>query len=119
MRFSAGSRCRPTVLGRPSTGQDDLVKVWDIRTLSPGGSRAGPPSLLDQISVDLPSDAAWVSPDRLAVFLADAVEYVDVSLSVDGLVAEATQRLTRSFTIGECAPYQIEPCPTLEEIGGR
>ncbi len=102
-----------------TTGQDDLVKVWDISGLNGGGSLAGPLPLLGRIPAEFPSDAAWLSSDRLAVFLAEGVEYLDVSLNVDDLVAEATQRLTRSFSVEECAVYQIDPCPTLEQIRSR
>jgi WD40 repeat protein len=102
-----------------TTGQDDLVKIWDISGLIDGGSFAGPPPLLDRIPAEFPSDAAWLSSDRLAVFLAEGVEYLDVSLNVDDLVAEATQRLTRSFSVEECAVYQIDACPTLEQIRSR
>jgi hypothetical protein len=44
---------------------------------------------------------------------------VEVSLAVDDLVADAQERLTRSFTVGECATYQIDPCPTLDDIRSR
>ncbi|MEE8490139.1 MAG: hypothetical protein V3S60_00735 [Acidimicrobiia bacterium] len=56
-----------------TTGQDDLAKVWDISGLNGGGSLAGPPPLLDRIPAEFPSDAAWLSSERLAVFLAEGV----------------------------------------------
>ena len=61
----------------------------------------------------------WLPDDRLGVFLSDSVEYVVVSLNVDDLVDEATERLTRSFTVEECAVFQIDPCPTLKDIQNR
>ena len=97
-----------------STGEDNFVKVWDIA--EPGDQ---PPVLLNRIPADFPSDASWLAPDRLAVFLADGARYLDVSLGVDELVDGAIARLTRGFTVDECATYQIDPCWTLEEIRDR
>jgi hypothetical protein len=117
--FLRGFAVSPDGVRLVTTGQDNLVKVWDISGLAAGASLAGPPPLLDRIPGYFASDAAWLSPDRLAVFLATDAGYLEVSLSVDDLVKEATQRLTRGFTVGECLTYQIDPCPTLEEIRSR
>lgn len=102
-----------------TTGQDDLVKVWDISGLVAERSIVGAPPLLDRVPVHFPSDAAWLSADELGVFSPDPVEYTKISLNVDELVAQATSRLTRSFAVDECALYQIERCPTLDEIQNR
>jgi DNA-binding SARP family transcriptional activator/WD40 repeat protein len=102
-----------------TTGQDNLVKVWDLSGLAGGGSIAGPPPLLDRIPAAFPTDAAWLSSDRLGVFLSEGVQYLNVSLNVEDLIGKATQRLTRSFSIEECAVYQIEDCPTLEQVRAR
>ncbi len=102
-----------------TTGQDNLVKVWDISGLVADGSLAGPPPLLDRIPADFPTDAAWLSSDRLAVFLSEGAQYLNVSLSARDLIADAAQRLTRSFSVGECAVYQIDLCPTLEQVRSR
>lgn len=102
-----------------TTGEDNLVKVWDltgIRELASGE----PPRLLDRIPAEKPSDAAWLADDRLAVFLARDARWLEVSLDVDELVSEAKSRLTRGFTQVECTTYQIEDCPTtLDEIRSR
>ena len=102
-----------------TTGQDDLVKVWDMTEILAAGSLVGPPTLLDRIPAPFPSDAAWLGPDRLAVFLPEGVEFLAVSLNVDDLVADSIRRLTRSFTVEECAVYDIDPCPTLDDIRNR
>jgi len=117
--FLRGLAVSPDAARLVTTGHDNLVKVWDITGLAASGSLAGPPPLLDRIPGYFASDAAWLSPDRLAVFLATDAGYLVVSLSVDELATEAAQRLTRSFTVGECLTYQIDPCPTLEEIRRR
>ena len=102
-----------------TTGQDNLVKVWDLSGLAGGGSIAGPPPLLDRIPAAFPTDAAWLSSERLGVFLSSSVQYLNVSLNVEDLIGRATQRLTRSFSIEECAVYQIQDCPTLEQVRAR
>ena len=117
--FLRGLAVSPNDARLVTTGQDSLVKVWDISGLTAGASLVGPPPLLDRIPAYFPSDASWLSPDRLAVFLATDAGYLVVSLNVDDLVAESARRLTRGFTVGECLTYQIEPCPTLEDLRSR
>lgn len=101
-----------------TTGQDSFVRVWDIEGIRDQVTIAGPPPLLDRLPAPFPSDAVWLDEDRLGVFLANDAKWMVVSLSVDELVASARARLTRTFTAGECATYQIEPCPSLEESTG-
>jgi hypothetical protein len=43
---------------------------------------------------------------------------VTVSLDVTGLAETALGNLTRSFTALECEKYDIDPCPTLDEMRG-
>lgn len=40
----------------------------------------------------------------------------ELTIDPDQLMASARQRLTRSFTESECSTYEIDPCPTLEEL---
>ena len=101
-----------------TTAADNFVKVWDVSEIGARSAVSGPPPLLDRIPAPKPSDAAWLSDDRLALFLADGAKWMEVSLSVEDLVADARARLTRSFTPGECSTYQIDPCPSFEEIKG-
>jgi WD40 repeat protein len=100
-----------------SRGNIGMVKVWDVSEIQDRSSAAAPPPLLDRIPAPFPSDAAWLADDRLVVFLAGARWY-EVSLAVDDLVADVQSQLTRTFTVAECATYQIDPCPTLEEVKG-
>ena len=80
---------------------------------------APPRPRLDRIPAEFPTDAAWLSSEQLAVFLSEGVQYLRISLSGNDLVKEATGRLTRSFTVEECAIYEIDPCPTLEQLRSR
>lgn len=98
---------------------DDLVKVWDVSGIRAGTPATDLPPLLDRIPAPTPSDVAWLTDDRLVAFLADDARWLELSLAVDDLVSDTTLRLTRSFTESECATYQIDPCPTLDEIRNR
>jgi DNA-binding SARP family transcriptional activator/WD40 repeat protein len=102
-----------------TTGMDHFIKIWDISEIRDRSDVFEPPPLLDKIPAQTPSEAAWLGEDRLAVFLAYDAKYLELSLSVEDLVAYARSRLTRSFTVGECSTYKIDPCPTLEEIMER
>ena len=110
--------------GRLATvGEDDFVNIWDItgiRELEFGS----PPPLLDRIPATFPSDAAWLSESELLIFLSirplNGVSVLRVPLEVDEVRQIAVDRLTRGFTVEECAVYQIDDCPrTLEEIRER
>jgi hypothetical protein len=39
-----------------------------------------------------------------------------LTLDIDELVREARTRVIRTFTDNECSTYNIDPCPTLEEL---
>jgi WD40 repeat protein len=102
-----------------TTGEDNFVNIWDItglRDLAVGV----PPPLIDRIPAPFPSDAVWLDDETLLIFLAEGARYVEVSLNVNPLVAQARARLTRGFEPDECAIHQIEDCPTtLEGIRNR
>jgi hypothetical protein len=102
-----------------TTGNDEFVKIWDVIAIRERSDVYGSPPLLDRIPAQKSSDAMWLSEDRLVVFFADGPKWFEISVSVEDVVAEAQARLTRSFTLDECSTYQIDPCPTLEEIMER
>jgi DNA-binding SARP family transcriptional activator/WD40 repeat protein len=104
-----------------TTGNDEFVKIWDVSGIRDRSDVYGSPPLLDRIPAPAPksSDAIWLSENQLVVFLADGPRWFEVSVSVEGVIAEAQARLTRSFTLDECSTYLIDPCPTLEDIKSR
>ena len=102
-----------------TTGEDNVVKIWDIGALTGDSPSSARPLLLDRIPAPRPSDAAWLDIETLAVFPAAGARFMVVPLSIDDLVSTAQARLTRGFTTGECATYLIDPCPTLDEIRSR
>jgi WD40 repeat protein len=89
-----------------STGEDGHVMIWDLDSLQ----------LVDRIPLPFPSDAMWIDEDTLAVTLATRGEWAVVTVRNDELLDLARAGLTRSYTVDECRLYNIEPCPTLEEI---
>jgi WD40 repeat protein len=101
-----------------TTGNDEFVKIWDVSSIRDRSDVSGSPPLLDRIPAPKSSDAIWLTEDQLVVFLADGPRWFEVSVSVEGVIAEAQARLTRSFTLDECSTYLIDPCQTLEEIKG-
>ena len=102
-----------------TTGEDNVVKIWDIGALTGDSPSSARPLLLDRIPAPRPSDAAWLDIETLAVFPAAGARFMVVPLSIDDLVSTSQARLTRGFTTGECATYLIDPCPTLDEIRSR
>jgi WD40 repeat protein len=89
-----------------STGEDGHVMIWDLDSLQ----------LVDRIPLPFPSDAMWIDEDTLAVTLATRGEWAVVTVRNDELLDAARAGLTRSYTVDECRLYNIDPCPTLEEI---
>jgi DNA-binding SARP family transcriptional activator/WD40 repeat protein/serine/threonine protein kinase len=91
-----------------TAGQDSESWVWDIETgeevkrfvipRSPSGLR----------------NVEWVDESTLML----GTRYFSILVTVDPVatIDLARQRITRSFTTEECVTYDIDPCPTLEEM---
>jgi WD40 repeat protein len=94
-----------------TTGSDGFVNVWEISALQELGEGL-PPPLLDRIPTPVASDAAWLDDQTLMLFLRDGAKQMVISLGQEDVVADAVARLTRGFTLEECAVYQIGDCPT-------
>jgi WD40 repeat protein len=70
------------------------------------------------LEINLPVKAEnveWIDDTHLLVITLSDVAFI---FTMDGeeLMQIATQRLTRGFTAEECASFNIDPCPTLDEI---
>lgn len=91
-----------------TSAEDDLVKIWDITDLRSALSAGRPPELVDGIPAPQPSDVAWLSPDRIMVFLAQGAKQLEVDLSISALVSTARAALTRDFSVAECFTYQLD-----------
>lgn len=93
-----------------SAGFDGFVRVWDVETRT----------LVHQIPV---SDGTVVggvafmqNGNHVAVAHNEAGALLLLTIDNDELLDIARTRVTRGFTETECSTYQIDPCPTLEEI---
>jgi WD40 repeat protein len=86
---------------------DGLVRVWDAH-----GGR-----LLQEIRVgDVPvKGIAFIDAAHLAV-APETGSMLIMTLDVDELLAVARRSISRGFSKTECATYDIEPCPSLDEL---
>jgi WD40 repeat protein len=57
----------------------------------------------------------WLNENHLMVILPDGSVLV-FTIDTEELKQIVRSRLTRGFTEEECATYDLDPCPTLEEI---
>lgn len=82
--------------------------VWDVETREALHKFPLPQSVWGLRNVD------WVDDETVLVSFRRAA----VTLTLDGeaIRSTAVSTLTRSFTDQECATYDIDPCPTLEEL---
>jgi WD40 repeat protein len=91
-----------------SSGSDGFVRVWDIES----------GELVQAIPFDDEVQNVEVLDDGDIFVTPLTGPGVVVTTDVDTLIDVARNRLTRSFTETECATYHIDPCPTLEQLGG-
>jgi len=67
------------------------------------------------LTIGTVSDAHWYDSDTMLIGTSDGF-WGQLSLSEERLLADAGERVTRSFTPAEYSFYRIDPCPTLEEV---
>jgi hypothetical protein len=53
---------------------------------------------------------------RIVVGTGQTGEWRIIDTDLDRLIARAHAQLSRGFTDAECVLYDIEPCPTLDEL---
>ena len=73
--------------------------------------------LRHEIPLPNPSDAWWLDEETLAVGTGNG-PWTVITLDTDRLLDAVKDSLERGFTDAECSLYEIEPCPTLEELRG-
>lgn len=87
--------------------EDGQIWIWDVASMS----------VVQKLSLPTPPDVfRAVFLDDETILVQSAEEIVTLFLDGDRLLDVARSRLTRSFTADECATYNVDPCPTLEEI---
>jgi WD40 repeat protein len=113
---------------RPVTGRV-AETVWGVAT-SPSGELVAAASsdgnlrvytdegeLRHSIPLPNPSDAWWLDEETLVVGTQNG-PWTVITLDFDRLLAAVKASLREGFTDAECSLYEIDPCPTLEELQG-
>ena len=89
------------------------VRVWDLQERS----------LVHEFQLDdifagqLLAGVDWTDEANFVV-VTETGMLAKFTTDADELAGRVRASLTRSFTEGECARYEIDPCPSLEEIRG-
>ena len=95
-----------------SAGGDGFVRVWDVATRALKHQIPVSREVRGLGGVDFLSNQRLAvvdnGPGKLRTFTIDPTELLDIARS----------RVTRGFTDTECTKYNIDPCPSLEEIRG-
>ena len=60
-------------------------------------------------------DAMWLDETTIAMLYADGA-IVALTTETQDLISSARQKVTRTLTSVECRDFDIDPCPTLEEL---
>jgi len=94
-----------------TTSASGEIRIWDLseRTL------AHEIQLRFMHPNELAVGVAWTDDSRIAV-VTEAGLLIEFTTDADELMDLVTESLTRGFTAGECARFEIYPCPTLEEM---
>jgi WD40 repeat protein len=95
-----------------TVGVDGFARVWELDT----------GALLSEIPIDLANGAgnvAFINDDRQLMVTARRGPVKIVTIDTGDLIALARSRVTRGFTPSECDQYQLDPCPTREQIRER
>ena len=96
---------------------EGFISIWDLEP--------DIPALVDRIPVGAwASDMMFIDAERMGVAVTfpenlGRTEWRVYELNPETVVDRARASLVRSFTDAECRLYNIDPCPTLEEIQGR
>lgn len=86
---------------------DEWVRVW---TAEDG-------SLTHAIrTTDYVAGPEFANSDRHLLVTLETGDRYHFTLDPDELLSIARSRLTRGFTDSECTRFEIEPCPTLDEL---
>jgi DNA-binding SARP family transcriptional activator/serine/threonine protein kinase/WD40 repeat protein len=93
---------------------DNLLAVWDLES----GSLVAELPVVVNVGEGL-RGVAFIDDQTIAVAPETSDRVLRFTLDEDVLVGRATAGLNRGFHPEECATYDIDPCPTLEEMRSR
>ena len=69
----------------------------------------------DILPDQLPAGIGWKDDTRVMV-VTETGTLIEFTTDPDELMGLVASSLTRGFTAGECARYEIDPCPSLQEM---
>lgn len=85
---------------------DGLVHIHDTET----------GVLLDQIAEEWVSDGHWLDENRIVVGTGLTGIWKTLDLDIRRVALTGLDQLTRGFSPEECDLYEINPCPTIEDM---
>lgn len=92
-----------------TVGADNVVRAWDLAT----------EDVLLEVRLGIPvSNVEFIDESHIMVVTLDG-EILIFTLDPEELKSIALDRLTRGLSEEECSIYDIDPCPTLEEMRNR
>jgi WD40 repeat protein len=91
-----------------SAGENGSVRVWNVSDRS----------LVTEIKLDVDeiANVEFIDTTHLFVTAGFGNEAIVITLDPDELLLIARDRIVRTFTPEECAQFEIDPCPTLDEL---
>jgi len=87
------------------------VRIWDLAERSVVHEI----QLHDILPNELPAGIGWKDDTRVMV-VTETGTLIEFTTDPDELMGLVASSLTRGFTAGECARYEIDPCPSLQEM---
>ena len=101
------------IRGTGFNGDGSLIAVADADSMRIIDIETG--LFAQQVQLPGVSDIYFLADETVVVGTSNGI-FGTVSLSTDELVSRTRDNLRRTFTEQECTTYQIEPCPTLQEM---
>jgi WD40 repeat protein len=89
---------------------DGSLRVWETESGRLDHELAFPGKTVDGV--------AFVDDTHLGVLVGDEGNFLVLTIDTTELLGLARASLTRGFTETECSKYDLNPCPTIQEIRG-
>jgi WD40 repeat protein len=94
-----------------TSATDGFMRIWEVGT----GTEIERIPLGDDFEGS--GDGYWLDDDTVAMALGRG-RWTNVDIGLDSLLELARSRILRTLTQAECGEYEIDPCPTLDQLRG-